>query len=88
MSERIKPTRNFCNLHSHTGLGSIFDAIDLPDKHMNSVYDNNVKFVVVSLHESSYPDYAFSLNTSIFKPFIALPRENPVLIAYFFNESR
>ncbi|HLE06035.1 MAG TPA: hypothetical protein VI790_01670, partial [Candidatus Nanoarchaeia archaeon] len=55
---------------------------------LSFVFSNNVKFVVVSLHESSYPDYAFNLNNSIFKPFIALPSDKPILIAYFFNESR
>lgn len=56
---------------------------------MDFIYDNDVKFVVVSLHESSYPDYAFSLDTSVFKPFLALPsNEQAILIAYFFNESR
>ncbi|MDP3987199.1 MAG: DNA polymerase III subunit alpha [Nanoarchaeota archaeon] len=50
MSERKKPLHDFVNLHCHTGLGSIWDAIDLCDKHMNAVWDNGMDAMAITEH--------------------------------------
>ena len=40
----------FVNLHSHTGPGSIFDALGFPAEHMNFCYENGGDAMAITDH--------------------------------------
>ncbi len=48
--ERIKSKIQFCGLHAHSCIGSIYDAIGLPQEHMEYSYSNGSEALALTDH--------------------------------------